>query len=172
MKNKYSQLFEHQMQIQASTHTLEQLLHIARDCFGYDITKKQLQLYLSKRQIRYKDYHLTKVRDMGKDAPIGTEYIKPDGMVLVKVAKDKWQYKQRIIYEEFYNVKLKSDDYIIFLDQDRTNFDINNLRKVTRRESAILANQELFSKYSQVTETGIDVAKLIIAMKDKRKECN
>ena len=164
MRNKYTKEFENKMIKLAPTKTINELVKIANK--DYNITKKQLTLYLSKRQIRYKDYNKNKVRLMGENIPIGTEYVKPDGMVLVKVSKSKWQYKQRLIYEKYHKVKLTSDDYVIFLDQDRTNFNIDNLRVVSRRESSILANQKIFSSNPKVTETGIDVARLIIKLKD------
>lgn len=170
MRNKYSIEFEEDMYRLATNNSLDDLLKVAKSKYRYDITKKQLQSYLSKRKIRYKGYDINKVRDMGSDYPIGYEYIKPDGMILVKVAKDKYKYKQRLIYEQYYGVELTDDDYIIFLDQSRTNFDINNLRKITRRESSIVANQGLFFNESALTETGIEVAKLIIRAKDKKGE--
>lgn len=163
MRNKYTKEFEDKMIELAPNKTIDELLKIANK--DYNITKKQLASYLSKRQIQYKNYNKNKVREMGLDVPIGTEYVKPDGMTLVKISKNKWDYKQRIIYSKYHNVKLTSDDYIIFLDQNRNNFNIDNLVKVTRHESAILANQQLFSKKPNVTETGIQVAKLMIKLK-------
>lgn len=166
MRNKYSKQFEEEMFKLAPLMTLDELLKVAINKYSYNITKKQLTSYLSKRKIKYKNYNSNMVRNMSK-LPIGTEYTKPDGMVLVKISKNKWIYKQRLIYQQYYNTKLTDNDYIIFLDQDRTNFDINNLRKITRRESSIIANQGLFFKKAQLTETGIEVAKLIIKTKDK-----
>jgi len=168
MRNKYTKEFENKMIKLAPTHTINQLLKIANK--DYKITKTQLRRYLSRRNIRYKDYNANKVRNMGDKVPIGTEYTKPDGMVLVKITKDRWEYKQRLIYQQYHNVELTSDDYIIFLDQDRTNFNIENLKKISRRESSIIANQKLFSKKPLATETGIAIARLIIKTKDKRKE--
>lgn len=167
MRNKYSKKFEEDMKKLAPTKRLEELLHIAIKKYSYSITKDQLRQYLYKREIRYKDYNKNKVSDMGTKVPIGTEYIKPDGMTLVKVNKNKWKYKQRLIYEQYYNTELSENDYIIFLDQNRNNFDINNLKKITKRESSILANQKIFSTDPLVTETGIQVAKLIINIKQK-----
>lgn len=166
MRNKYSSEFEKEMYEKAKENTLDNLLKIARSKYDYNINKNQLRQYLSKRQIKYKDYNETKASDMGKYIPIGTEYIKDDGMTLIKVKENKWQYKQRYIYEQYYNVKLSSDDYIIFLDQDRNNFNIDNLKRITRHESGILSNQKLFSKNKDVTETGIQVAKLMIKIKE------
>ena len=150
----------------ATTHTLKELLYVARHNFGYAITLTQLRQYLSKRHIRYKDYAKNKVRNMCANKPLLSERIKPDGMIQVKIAKDKWEYKQRYIYSKYYNVELTENDYIIFLDQDRTNFNINNLMRISRHESAILSNQKIFSKLSQVTKTGVQVAKLIIKTKE------
>ena len=120
MRNKYDKTFEKNMIIIAPFYTLDELHKYSIE-YGYNITKRQLQLYLSKRKIRYKDYNSKMARNMGTDYPIGCEYIKPDGMVLAKVAKNKYEYKQRLIYEKYHKEKLTSDDYIIFLDQDRTN---------------------------------------------------
>jgi len=142
MRNKYSKEFEETMKELAPTTTLSKLLWYAYSQFGYEISKEQLRQYLSKRKIRYKDYDKNRVRKMGKRYPIGSEYIKPDGMTLIKVAPNKWKYKQRLIYEQYHNVKLTSDDYIIFLDQDRNNFNIDNLARVSRRESSIIANMK------------------------------
>ena len=166
MRNKYSKEFEEDMKKLAPTTEFNEFLNLAKNIYGYSISKEQLKQYLYKRQIRYKDYNKNKAQEMGIKIPIGTEYVKPDGMTLVKIAKDKWQYKQRLIYEQYYNVKLNDDDYIIFLDHNRNNFDINNLKKITRRESSILSNQKMFSTNPKVTEAGIQVAKLIIKTKE------
>ena len=151
----------------APTSALKDLLKIAKGKYGYKITINQLRQYLYKRHIKYKDYDESKVRNMGANFPVGSEYVKPDGMTLVKVSNDKWEYKQRLIYEKYHNVKLTSDDYIIFLDQDRTNFNINNLKRVTRRESSIVANQGFYSTNKRLTKKGIRLAKKIIKLKEK-----
>lgn len=169
MRNKYSKEFEQEMIKLAPTNELTRLWWVARQKYAYFITKEQLRQYLSKRQIRYKDYNSNKAQEMGNKIPIGTEYVKPDGMVLVKVKPNKWKYKQRLIYEQYYNVELKEDEYIIFLDQDRTNFDISNLKLVSRKESAVMSNQKLFSKNPFATETGIKIAQLLNKLSDLKE---
>lgn len=168
-RNKYSKEFEEEMIKKAKNKKIVELLEIANKKYNYNITKSQLRQYLSKRNIIYKDYKNNMVRNMCDKVPIGTEYIKSDGMTLIKISKNKWQYKQRYIYEQYYNVKLKSDEYIIFLDQNRNNFDISNLMKISRHESSILSNQKIFSKNPKVTEAGVQVAKLIIKIKNVGK---
>ena len=166
MRNKYTKDFENEMILLAPTHTLNDLLDIAKNKYQYQININQLRQYLSKRSITYNGYNLGKVRNMGDRIPIGTERTKPDGMVQVKVAPNKWEYKQRLIYSKYYDVNLTDNDYIVFLDQDRTNFDISNLKKISRHESAIVANQKMFSNNPDITNTGIGVAKLMIKLKE------
>ena len=168
-RNKYSKEFEEEMIKKAKNKKIVELLEIANKKYNYNINRSQLRQYLSKRNIIYKDFNDNKVRSMGDKIPIGTEYVKSDGMTLIKVSKNKWQYKQRYIYEQYYNVKLKSDEYIIFLDQNRNNFDISNLMKISQHESSILSNQKIFSKNPKVTETGVQLAKLIIKTKNVGK---
>jgi hypothetical protein len=126
MRNKYSKEFEEEMQRLAKDNTLEDLLLIAKKKYKYNINKDKLSQYLRKRQIIYKDYDKTKINKTPIGLDIGTEYVKDDGMTLIKISRNKWQYKQRYIYEKYYNVKLTSDDYIIILDHNRNNFDISN----------------------------------------------
>ena len=168
MRNKYSHEFEKEMICLSSRYTIKELLDLAKNKYGYDTTPHQLRQYLRRRNIIYKGYNSNKAHDMGMKIPIGTEYKKQDGMILVKVSKNKWEYKQRLIYKKYHNVELTSDDYIIFLDQDRTNFNIDNLKRISRRESSMLTNQQLFSTNPQVTETGILVSRLMIKIKDKK----
>lgn len=166
MRNKYSKEFEEEMIKLAPYNSFEELFIVARIKYNYPITRNQLMQYLSKREIRYKDYNKNKVRDMGKNKPLFSERIKPDGMVQVKISKNKWEYKQRYIYSRYYNKELTNDDYIIFLDQNRTNFNIDNLKLVSRHESSILSNQKIFSKNAKATEVGINIAKLMIKTKE------
>lgn len=169
MRNKYSKEFEETMRELAPSTDLDRLLWYAYSYFGYEINKGQLRQYLSRRHIRYKDYNRKRARDMGIKLPIGTEYVKDDGMILIKVSKNKWMYKQRYLYEQYHNVKLRNDQYVIFLNQDRTDFSKDNLKAISRHESAIMSNLGLFSTDRQVTETGNTVAKMIVKLKDIEK---
>lgn len=150
-----------------SNLTIDELLPLVNKKFKEKYTRLSLQKYLIRNKIPYKYKNENKSHNMSK-LPIGTEYVKGDGMILVKIARNKWEYKQRLIYMQHYGVELTEEDYIIFLDNDRTNFDINNLQLVSRRVSAILSNQQLKSSNADVTKLGIDTAKLIIKIKEKK----
>ena len=169
MRNKYSKEFEETMRILAPTTEINRLLWYAYSQFGYEISKTQLRQYLSKRKIRYKDYNVTKIRDMGNKIPIGTEYVKPDGMILIKITKTKWEYKQRYLYEKYHNVKLTSKDYIIFLDGNRNNFSIDNLKRVSCRVASLLGNLKLPSRNKEITNLAITYANSVIQVADLEK---
>ena len=167
MRNKYSKEFEEEMYNKASNKTIDKLLDIAINKYNYPITKEMLREYLSKREIRYKGYNPNKAQAMGNKIPIGTEYVRPDGMVLVKVTPNKWKYKQRYIYEQYHKVELPKEIMVIFLDGDRTNFDINNLMAVSTPEYNCIKNKDLLSKNGMVTKTAILSARLHYKIKEK-----
>ena len=133
------------------------------------MTKRCLETYLYRHRVKCIDYNKTKVRDASK-CEIGYEYVKSDGMILVKIAQPNiWDYKQRLMYKKYHNCELTTDDYIIFLNQDRNDFSKDNLVKITRRESSILSNQKMFSKNKDLTNLGILTAKLMIKANEKRR---
>lgn len=167
MRNKYSKEFEKEMYKKAPNKTIEKLLDIAINKYNYHITKDMLMQYLSKREIRYKGYNPKKASAMGSIIPIGTEYTKTDGMVLVKVKPNKWKYKQRYIYEQYYNVELPKEIMVIFLDGDRTNFDINNLMAVSTPEYNCAKNKGLLSNNGMINKTAILGARLYYKVKEK-----
>lgn len=166
MRNKYSKDFENYAKEKSLTMTKEQLRKSLEKKYKLTISKPSLEKYLYRHNIHCIDYDKTKARDMNKK-PIGYEYVKDDGMTLVKVGQpSKWEYKQRVLYKKYHNCELTSDDYIIFLNQDRTDFRKSNLMKVSQRESSILSNQQMFSTNGELTKLGILTAKLMIRGKE------
>lgn len=151
----------------ANKYTIKQLVQILKNDFGLEIEKKKLAQYCIKMGITYK-YEKPNKSHSNKSTPIGVIVRKTDGdMLKVKVGNHKWKYLQREIYEQYHDVKLKDDEYIIFLDQNKRNFDINNLKLVSRQESAMLGSQQLYSKNPLATETGLQIIKLRIKTKEK-----
>ena len=101
---------------------------------------------------------------------IGSERVGVDGYIEVKTAKySRWQLKQRVMYEKYHNVKLTSDDMIIFADQNKLNFEKDNLILISKRKSLTMATNKLFFKDKELTKTGVNIAELIIKINEKRK---
>lgn len=168
-RNKYTNEFEEYAKLKSQELTQEQLRNELEKKFNLIIKKTSFQKYLYRHNIKCIDYAKTKVRDMLK-CEIGYEYIRSDGMILVKVAQpNKWEHKQRVLYKKYHNCELTSDDFIIFLNQDRNDFSKDNLVKITRRESSILSNQKMFSSNKELTKLGILTAKLMIKANEIRR---
>ena len=67
--------------------------------------------------------------------------------------------------------KLKKNEAIIFADGDKTNFDIDNLVKVSRANLLYLNNNSLIFDDPDLTKAGVNVSKVAVKIFDlKRKE--
>lgn len=153
-------------------YTIKQLVEILKTKYNFEIERKKLAQYCIKMGIKYK-YEKPNKSHSNKATPNGTIVNKTDGnMLKIKVGEHKWEYLQRIIYEKHYNIKLKENEYIMFLDQNRRNFNINNLQLVTRQESATISATRLYSTNPMVTKTGIQVVKLMNKAKEIENETN
>lgn len=101
--------------------------------------------------------------------PLGTERITVDDYTEVKVAEpNKWQLKQRLIYEK-HKGPIKKGYVVVFGDKNKSNLDINNLVLVSRSQLAILNQRKLIQNDADLTRTGVIVADLYLKM-GKRKE--
>ena len=149
----------------AKEYTIKELVQILKDEFDFEVEKKKLAQYCIKMHIKYKYEHPKKSHD-NNPTENGTIVTKTDGnMLKIKTDKHKWEYLQRKIYEEYYNVKLPNDVYVIFLNQNKRDFDINNLKAVSRRNCAIMSKTGLFSQNKKVTKFGILCSNLAIKIK-------
>ena len=101
--------------------------------------------------------------------PVGSERISKDGYIEVKVAEpNKWRLKQRVVYEAAKG-KIPEGCTIIFLDGNKRNFDIDNLRCITRSELLYL-NCNGLNNSNEITETGILMARLDRTKNKKKQE--
>lgn len=102
---------------------------------------------------------------------VGSERVDADGYVMVKVAEpNKWRLKQRLIYERETGEKLTANDAIMFLDGDKTNFDISNLVKMSRTDLVRFNQQGIKSNNKDVTLAAVYMAKIKARRKRKSKE--
>ena len=103
--------------------------------------------------------------------PVGSERITRDGYIEIKVAEpNKWKLKHRVVYEKAYG-PLKRGEVVIFKDQNKLNLSPGNLMAIERRKLVLMNGNNLFSKEARVTETGVNIVGLIMAINDvKRKE--
>lgn len=101
----------------------------------------------------HENMHITQVQG-------GYARIKIDG---------KWYNLSRIIWEKNYG-KLSEDNLIIFSDGNKDNCSVNNLISVSRAEACIMNRKNLLFSNPELTKTGALIAKLLIKIKERKKE--
>ena len=93
--------------------------------------------------------------------PIGSEWVNEKGYVYVKIKEpNDWELKHRYIWEKNFG-KIPEGYSVIFLDQNKNNFDLSNLQLVRIKDKLTAKNNNLLSSDKEVTKTGIMVAQLI-----------
>lgn len=84
---------------------------------------------------------------------------------------ERWEFLHRAIWEE-HNGPIPDGMYVIFKDNNKLNCDIDNLMLISKAENAIMNRMKLRSEDPDLTEAGVGLAKLRIAIKEKRKNAN
>lgn len=92
---------------------------------------------------------------------IGSERYTKDGYVEVKVSDTgrRWKHKHVHIWERV-NGAVPKGHAVIFLDGDKYNLNLDNLKLITRGELARLNHERLISEHAEVTETNINLVRL------------
>lgn len=93
--------------------------------------------------------------------PVGSEFIDSNGYIRIKVADpDTWVMKQRYVYESVHG-KIPKGYHVIFANQDKTDFSIDNLVLVRNKDILVAKNKHLIFEDKDLTKSGLLVAKLI-----------
>ena len=123
--------------------------------------KKQIE-YMCKESIeKTKGTRFKKGNIPHNHRKVGSERISKDGYIEIKTKEPNvWNLKHRYIYEMKYG-KIPEGFNLIFLDGNKTNLDINNLKLVEKAEDLIMNNKKLFTKDKELTYTGTIIAKVI-----------
>ena len=101
--------------------------------------------------------------------PIGAERVR-EGYGWVKVAEpNQWRQKHILIWEAAYG-EIPKGHAIVFADQNRLNFDLDNLVLVSREELQICNKKGLLSSNEQLNKSGILVSKVIAKSRKRWKE--
>ena len=167
MRNKYPNEFEDFVRNNISRYTQKDFISLVEKEFNIKMTKSALKNYIRRHNIegKYKDFRKSMSRT-NEIYPVGTERNTKDGIIIKVAQPNVWRKKSRVMYEKYHNCKLKNGDYILFLNQDRTDFSKENLFKSSNREQCYLHNWGTFSKNPELTKTGILSARLTIKAKE------
>ena len=101
---------------------------------------------------------------------IGSERINVDGYVEIKVGEpNKWDLKHRVVYEEHYG-EIPEGYTVIFLDGNKQNLDISNLKLISRKELLVMNRKRLFTSDRDITDVGSLIAKVLVKGYDLKHE--
>ena len=106
--------------------------------------------------------------------PVGTERIDRDGYTIIKVSDDgpwhkRWKLKHKVLWEEV-NGPVPKGHCLIFLDSDKSNLDLGNLKLVTRKQLARLNQNHLITDNPELTKTGVIVADILGKMGELKRK--
>lgn len=105
--------------------------------------------------------------------PVGSERVDTDGYRLIKVEEPgKWDFVHKVVWRE-HNGEIPKDSVIIFLDKNKLNCDISNLKLIKRSELLMMNKKDLYSEDPALTELGTNLAKLLVERghaKQRRKK--
>lgn len=101
--------------------------------------------------------------------PVGSERIDVDGYTLVKVAEpNKWRLKHVVIWENE-NGPVPKTHSVLFLDQNKRNFSLDNLKLVSKAE-VLFFNQHGASNIKEVNESKLLIAKVKVKLGELQKK--
>ena len=164
--------------------TYKEIANLMKDKFDYDFTDQQIKGAMNRYNLRtettgcfrkgsipwnkgLKGYIGPNKTSFKKGTippqyrPVGSERVNKDGYIEIKVADPRtWKLKQRYVYEQYHG-EIPKGYYVIFADQDKRNFDIDNLIAVSRSEILILNNNKLIYKDKELTKVGVNIAKIL-----------
>ena len=132
--------------------------------FNTSFTIKQVQHFKKRKRLN------NGVNTLNTSVDIGT-HTTIDGIIYVKTTEG-WKRKHRLIYEECYG-KIPKGHALIFLDGDKTNVTLENLKLVTKREQLYMNKNHMYSTNPEITEVNCTIAKLMCKKQElvnKRKE--
>ena len=99
--------------------------------------------------------------------PVGSERKTKDGYIMVKVSEpSKWRLKHVVVWEKV-NGKIPKGHTLIFLDRNKENTSLDNLRLVSRSELLIINSNKLLKNSKEINETVVNIAKVTDKVRKK-----
>lgn len=102
--------------------------------------------------------------------PVGSEVMRTDGYLQVKIAEPNvWKLKHILIWEEA-NGPVPKGSVLLFLDGNHRNTALENLTLISRAELARLNQRGLIKDDAELTQSGVLVARLISEIGKAKKK--
>lgn len=99
-----------------------------------------------------------------------SERLSKEGYIEIKVGINKWISKHRYIWEQYHQKEVPKGKVVIFLDGNNRNFEIENLKLISRGALLILNNRyKHITKDRELMNSCVDLSELIISLKKKER---
>lgn len=83
-----------------------------------------------------------------------SEKVNPRGEYYMKT-ENGWVLKRRYVYEQTHNVKLRDDELVCIISNDKTNFDDDNLTIMTPSQVNMLVQNNWYGVHPDITKAGL-----------------
>ena len=101
---------------------------------------------------------------------VGDEYISSNGFTMMKLDNPaRWVQKHRYLYEQTFG-EIPKDKVLIFLDGNKQNLNLDNLKCITRKQLIKMNQNGLFYDNAELTNTGAELANLMLKINEVKKK--
>ena len=150
--------------------------------FGYEFRKSQIKSIMAKYKITNNMKHKVPkgTEPWNKNLKIGNshihnlkntgdEYISSNGFTMMKLDNPtRWVQKHRYLYEQQFG-EIPRDKVLIFLDGNKQNLNLDNLKCITRKQLIKMNQNGLFYNNAELTEAGSELANLMLKINEVSK---
>ena len=152
-------------------YTLKEIATLLNEKFNMNVKCKSISNLVYKR-LKLKTNNNSKFKNGHKSykhKKIGEEFIdKSNDCVCIKIAEpDVWMQKHRYIWEQHYG-KIPKGYYVIFLDKNKRNFNINNLALISKKDYLKMLSTRTYAENADLTKLAILNAQLINKTKEAK----
>jgi hypothetical protein len=114
--------------------------------------------------VKMGNYHIHNTKN------IGDEYINSEGYAMIKLDNPtRWVQKHRYLYEQQFG-EIPKDKVLIFLDGNKQNLNLDNLKCITRKQLIKMNQNKLFYDNAELTEAGSELANLMLKINEVSKK--
>lgn len=127
---------------------------------------KKQEEYMTKEQIeKCKKTQFKKGHSLN-EKPIGTEKIK-NGFVYIKIAPKTWKPKHFWVWEQTHE-KIKENQCLMFLDGNKLNCSLENLKLISKKEMLILNLNKMYYSNKESNESALLIVKIMDKIKKQK----
>lgn len=141
----------------------KELADLVNEKFNTNFTPQQILGFKSRRKLK-SGYDRSNWNPMHK--PIGTETLIANGYYMVKVAEpNMWEFKHRLVWQKE-NGPIPEGYFLIFLDNDQLNCELENLALVDKSTHGYMFQNEYYTTDKELTQAAIGCSRLLAKIKE------